>query len=105
MLLLWIASQADDANGMVLPLLIVAALAYFVPYIIAVFRKHPNRQAILILNLLLGWTVLGWIGALVWAAINPTQPSPGQLKKCPFCAENVRREAVKCKHCGSALPA
>ena len=29
--------------------------------------------------------------------------SHGEYKKCPFCAEPVRREAVKCKHCGSSL--
>lgn len=28
----------------------------------------------------------------------------GDFRKCPFCAESVRREAVKCKHCGSELP-
>lgn len=27
----------------------------------------------------------------------------GEYRKCPFCAEPVRVEAVKCKHCGSAL--
>lgn len=27
----------------------------------------------------------------------------GNYCKCPFCAESVRAEAVKCKHCGSAL--
>lgn len=27
----------------------------------------------------------------------------GQYRKCPFCAEPVRVEAVKCRHCGSAL--
>ncbi|PLR48623.1 zinc ribbon domain-containing protein [Chimaeribacter arupi] len=25
------------------------------------------------------------------------------MKKCPFCAELVRKEAVKCKHCGSDI--
>lgn len=29
----------------------------------------------------------------------------GDYKKCPFCAEPVRREAIKCKHCGSTLDA
>lgn len=27
----------------------------------------------------------------------------GDFRKCPFCAEAVRREAKKCKHCGSEL--
>lgn len=27
----------------------------------------------------------------------------GGFRKCPFCAEVVKAEAVKCKHCGSAL--
>lgn len=27
----------------------------------------------------------------------------GDYRKCPYCAEAVRREAVKCKHCGSSI--
>ncbi len=40
---------------------------YFAPAIIAGRRKHHQENAIIVLNILLGWTVLGWIVALVWA--------------------------------------
>ncbi len=43
------------------------ALAYCLPTFIALGRGHPNCVAILIVNLSLGWTVIGWAGALAWS--------------------------------------
>lgn len=48
--------------------LIIAIIAfYFLPAIIAFNRKHNNAAAILVLNLFLGWTFLGWVVCCVWA--------------------------------------
>jgi uncharacterized membrane protein YqaE (UPF0057 family) len=55
-----------------LPFAIVVFI-YFIPSISAKMRKHPKTEAILALNLLLGWTILGWIGALIWAMNEPVK--------------------------------
>lgn len=43
-------------------------LCYFVPGAVASIRHHHQTAAIWVLNVLLGWTVIGWIVALVWAS-------------------------------------
>ena len=40
---------------------------YFLPAIIAFARSKRDATAILLLNLFLGWSVIGWVVALVWA--------------------------------------
>lgn len=45
--------------------LAIALFFYFIPSIVG--RKKKNRNAIIILNMALGWTFIGWIVALVWA--------------------------------------
>ncbi|BDW99587.1 superinfection immunity protein [Maricaulis maris] len=58
-------------------LLIVVVLAYFLPAVIAGLRQHHNAGAIFLTNLLLGWTFLGWVIALVWSA-TATRRSDGE---------------------------
>lgn len=41
---------------------------YFLPSIIALVRGKRDITAIILLNLFLGWTVIGWVVALIWAA-------------------------------------
>jgi hypothetical protein len=40
---------------------------YLFPTLVAAWRSHHQTKAIFALNLLLGWTVLGWIIVYVWA--------------------------------------
>jgi hypothetical protein len=40
---------------------------YFLPTIIALLRRRHNTLAIFLLNLLLGWTFVGWVVSLVWS--------------------------------------
>jgi Superinfection immunity protein len=40
---------------------------YFLPSIVAFARSKRDTAAIVLLNFFLGWTVIGWVVALVWA--------------------------------------
>ena len=57
--------------GMLIILVLVPAV-YAIPSIVAFKRGHQNKNAILALNILLGWTFLGWVAALVWALTQAT---------------------------------
>lgn len=115
---------------MVFSLAVTAPTLYMLPTIEAKLANHPNFMALAMLNLFGGWTAIGWVGALVWAFKRPDhaavvstpspmtwRPLPGEvqnttpsaaipasdLKDCPFCAEPIKKAAIKCKHCGSDL--
>ena len=53
--------------GVVAWTIAVLSVGYMVPWAIAVSRGKTNSIAIFIVNLLLGWTLIGWIIALVMA--------------------------------------
>jgi hypothetical protein len=44
-----------------------ALVLYLMPAIIADMRGRPDAFAVTLVNVLLGWTVVGWLGAFVWA--------------------------------------
>lgn len=52
------ASFALFAAGVVL---------YFLPTILAIHKKNPSALWIFLVNVFFGWSVIGWILALIWA--------------------------------------
>ncbi len=48
-------------------LITILSLFYFLPVAIAFNRRRANTGAIFALNLFLGWSLIGWVVALVWA--------------------------------------
>jgi hypothetical protein len=59
------SESMSTLSGLILLALILAI--YFLPAIVALNRQHKNAIPILIVNLFLGWTLLGWVIALSWA--------------------------------------
>jgi hypothetical protein len=58
-------------------LVVIFVTVYFFPSIIAYYKDKRNRGAILALNLLLGFTFIGWVVALVWALTQDVSPGQG----------------------------
>jgi len=109
-----------DVGALIIGIVFIISF-YFVPTIIAVKRDHTNMASLFALNLLGGWTFIGWLAALVWSlgeankvviespkkpeAKKPLSPKPetNDTKECQFCAETIKAKAVYCKHCGKDL--
>ena len=52
---------------MIIAVTIICLALYLAPTIVAGARRHPSFLLIFAFNLLLGFTLIGWAVALVWA--------------------------------------
>lgn len=75
----WIVDASEIIAG-----LIILAVIYMIPTIVAFWRGHPNRWVILLLNIFLGGTGIVWFGCLIWACMavhvsnNPNDSHGGE---------------------------
>ena len=102
-------AQDDGALGMYVVSLFLYLAIYLAPSIVAKTRKIKNFAQVFIVNFFLGWTLIGWVVALVMA-FKPIDPKDvvvravgGSVSSCPKCAFFSTPGANFCKECGSAL--
>ena len=111
MKLMYLFSQAidDDYGFGFLFLIIFSVLMYFVPTIAA--RNKSQFSPVAILNLFLGWTIVGWVIALAWALEDPQQTVVQQFPVNPFqspifcnaCGKYSQGGSGFCTTCGARL--
>jgi len=58
-------------------MLMAIVLLYMLPTLIAFGREHPRRQDLAVVNILLGWTLIGWIAVFLWASLVQTEDEAG----------------------------
>ena len=54
----------------IITIIMLTPFFYFLPSIIAWKNSKRNVTAIFVINLFLGWTLIGWLGSLVWAVLK-----------------------------------
>lgn len=91
-------------GGVLIRLVLILGI-YFLPTIIG--RNKRSANAIFALNLLLGWTILGWIGALVWSlTADPPETQVIAAKRqpppilCATCGKYSAPGSQFCNSCG-----
>ena len=57
-------------------MVLAIVVIYMLPTLIAFGREHPRRQDITVVNILLGWTLIGWIGVFLWALLTQVEEQP-----------------------------
>jgi hypothetical protein len=73
------SADSTIATGSGFILLGLGMLFYFLPSILARGRNHHNSGAVFVINLLLGWTLVGWAVALAWAFTTPAPAQPATV--------------------------
>ena len=58
---------------------ILLVIGYLLPSFVAIARGHQSWWEIVAFNLLLSWTVLGWVFALIWSLTTPRWQSTVSL--------------------------
>jgi hypothetical protein len=89
--------------------LLFLTLLYFMPTIVG--HNHRNVLSTFLVNFFLGWTVIGWIVAMIWACSADARPQvlmiagpgPGAARYCCHCGTLNVAAARFCATCGRTV--
>jgi hypothetical protein len=89
--------------------LLFLTLLYFMPTIVG--HNHRNVLSIFLVNFFFGWTVIGWIVAMIWACSADARPQvlmiagpgPGAARYCCHCGTLNVAAARFCAACGRTV--
>ena len=71
---------------------------YFLPSLTAKMNHKKNAQSVMVINLFLGWTLLGWVIALAMAAGQDAEEF-----SCSNCGALISRGTRFCPSCGETI--
>lgn len=82
----WLLKTPQGSVVLICLLVLVAMLFYLFPTILAFAREVVHLRRIFLVNLLLAWTVVGWISVLIWSLLAPVKrPELDTWPDCVFC--------------------
>jgi len=85
---------------------LLLAVLYFLPSIIG--RDKRDFTGIFLVNLFLGWTLVGWVVAFLWACCSdrpahPQYASAGLARFCSRCGAPAVTVVQYCCACGTRI--
>ena len=60
-------------NTIIVVQLLLIAIIYMLPTLISYARDIPPRRLITVINIVAGWTLIGWIVCFLWALLAESE--------------------------------
>jgi hypothetical protein len=73
--------------------LVIITPIYFLPSILAC--EKCNYRTVLLLNIFLGWTIIGWVITLVWGLNTDKDPLRAYRSNTANCCPKIEAELIR----------